>query len=593
MFYLKKLRITGNGKTDSEIEFVNGLNIIYGPSDTGKTCVLRCIDYLFGADEVPFKDNYGYDTIDLEIFFKGSLVTLTRKLKENRIQVKSQSPEILDSEYFIKKDPKISSFWLQLIDIKEQLEIITNTNWKKAKLTWRTFQHIVFLSETRIIDEQSILLSDHGYTAVTKEKSALYFLATGENFANQTEQTRKEISKARSEAVIDYLEKEISASSSRKQILGEQLQQYQNIDIPLELDNLTAELENIEREIQEKIRINQKVLETVSEQETQLITYRVLYDRYINLKSQYEADQRRLSFIVDGILKEEHIEHTHNCPFCNSKIEIEDDGDYVPAAIAEYQKIDLQLVDLSGVIQELHEKISVLEGSIAESKKRYQNVRDLISKQLSPTANHLKNKLDDYKIAIEIQKELAVLESQVEDRMQVIEEKKRKEDKAIEYHPSEYYGDIVLSLNKTLKNILEKCHYSALQDVRFDRNSMDILVNGQEKKTFGKGYRAYFNSIVALAFMHFLKTEGKYCPSLLLCDSPILSLKERLTPDNEVPTSTMREGLFEEFQQKSREFQIIIVENEIPTINYEENTNWIKFTKDKGTGRYGFLMDVF
>ena len=39
------------------------------------------------------------------------------------------------------------------------------------------------------------------------------------------------------------------------------------------------------------------------------------------------------------------------------------------------------------------------------------------------------------------------------------------------------------------------------------------------------------------------------------------------------------------------EVQTIVVENEIPDINYK-NTNIIHFTKEKGNGRYGFLWDV-
>ena len=48
-FYIEKIIVTGSGKTDSIIELSNGVNIIYGPSNTGKTYIVKCIDYMFGS----------------------------------------------------------------------------------------------------------------------------------------------------------------------------------------------------------------------------------------------------------------------------------------------------------------------------------------------------------------------------------------------------------------------------------------------------------------------------------------------------------------------------------------------------------------
>lgn len=45
MFYIKWIKITANQK-ESRIDFAPGLNIIYGPSNTGKSMVLDCIDYM-------------------------------------------------------------------------------------------------------------------------------------------------------------------------------------------------------------------------------------------------------------------------------------------------------------------------------------------------------------------------------------------------------------------------------------------------------------------------------------------------------------------------------------------------------------------
>lgn len=59
-FYIKSITAHGSGKKDATVSFCEGLNIIQGYSDTGKTCILKCIDYMFGSSEEPFDRNTGY-----------------------------------------------------------------------------------------------------------------------------------------------------------------------------------------------------------------------------------------------------------------------------------------------------------------------------------------------------------------------------------------------------------------------------------------------------------------------------------------------------------------------------------------------------
>ena len=49
MFYIKKITIISDSDTKSEIILKNGLNIIYGPSNTGKSLVYECVDFIFGG----------------------------------------------------------------------------------------------------------------------------------------------------------------------------------------------------------------------------------------------------------------------------------------------------------------------------------------------------------------------------------------------------------------------------------------------------------------------------------------------------------------------------------------------------------------
>lgn len=93
---------------------------------------------------------------------------------------------------------------------------------------------------------------------------------------------------------------------------------------------------------------------------------------------------------------------------------------------------------------------------------------------------------------------------------------------------------------------------------------------------------------VAIVLSRYMQKHAHYAPGLILLDSPILSLKEI---DTQKPSQSMRSGLFENIASTSEGIQTIVIENEIPEIDYS-NVNLIHFTKNANTGRYGFLIDV-
>jgi hypothetical protein len=119
-------------------------------------------------------------------------------------------------------------------------------------------------------------------------------------------------------------------------------------------------------------------------------------------------------------------------------------------------------------------------------------------------------------------------------------------------------------------------------------SSFDVVVNGKGKETYGKGYRAFLNTIVATAFFEYLSQKGKYSPALLAFDSPILSLKEK---GSEQASDSMKSALFIYLLEHQSDGQIIIIENDIPELDYQK-ANVIRFAKDTQSGRYGLLESV-
>ncbi|NBH99843.1 hypothetical protein D7Y41_35120 [Anaerotruncus sp. 1XD22-93] len=156
------------------------------------------------------------------------------------------------------------------------------------------------------------------------------------------------------------------------------------------------------------------------------------------------------------------------------------------------------------------------------------------------------------------------------------------------YYSGAFDPNIINDLSSSISAFLEDCKYDNLLSVIFDKSSMDIVVNGKKKNSNGKGYNAYFNSVVAIALSRYMEEKAEYSPNFLVLDSPILSLKEK---QSKKPSETMRNTLFKNIISKQNRIQTIVIENEIPNIDYKD-VKIIHFTKEKDNGRYGFLIDV-
>lgn len=89
------------------------------------------------------------------------------------------------------------------------------------------------------------------------------------------------------------------------------------------------------------------------------------------------------------------------------------------------------------------------------------------------------------------------------------------------------------------------------------------------------------NTILAVAMENCLEKMGYYHPALFVVDSPILSLKEKDSKRDSYVTEPMKEHLFRYFLIRKNSPQTIVIENEIPSIDYE-GANIIHFTKIRG-----------
>ena len=87
---LRFLHVSGPAAKPATVDFVAGLNVINGPSNTGKSHILRLIDYALGAKDPPepIAEQALHDLVHLGLLMdNGTEKTLVRALQGGEIRV--------------------------------------------------------------------------------------------------------------------------------------------------------------------------------------------------------------------------------------------------------------------------------------------------------------------------------------------------------------------------------------------------------------------------------------------------------------------------------------------------------------------------
>ena len=593
-FYIERITAFGPNRQDSIVEFTPGLTIISGPSNTGKTCIVKCINYVFGDDREPFSNDTGYNSIRVIVNTTFGKISFERFLGKNKINVISYDDRIESGEYNSKNGKKIiSSVWLKIIGIDDDIKIISNADYKRRNLTWRTFSHFFMIDEHEIDREESILLPKQN-TAKTAFYSSLIYLIYGEDFSKHDEKKSKEERKIIKVAVEKYINTNLSSIAKRKEIILEELKVLQDVDIQEEINRLVEVLSETENKISGAMNKNKELLDNLFKKEERLAECSLLSSRYRALETQYTSDIKRLSFIVEGEIVGSDFSYSSNCPFCESELQKKHEKSYIETARAELERIIAQLSGLKESSKEVQRQTVQLEDEINKIQKEKQEIDDLIKLNLEPKANRLKESIKHNQKYIELKNELEVIERLSDNWITDLRGIEQEEDTETKYKPLEHFNKGFWDrMDSLLLEILEACKYTPLVSAHFGKNSFDIELNGSKKaENHGKGYRAFLNTIVALAFRKYMSMEAIYRTGLLVVDTPLLGFDEGTK--SETPESQQK-ALFKYFMNNQHEGQTIVIENSntIPSLDYKSaGVNEIKFTRGQREGRYGFLHGV-
>ena len=608
MYYIKKFVISSKNedgeKVVSAVDLAPGLNIVYGPSNTGKTLILDCVDFMLGGDARRlYKPALRITAVTMFLDVDGAELSMYRELdeaKKNDIIVVSKAPGIDTGTYTVgtktKDKDTISSLWLKLMGIDQEVKIIRQIeDSMEQTLTVRTFYHFFVINENRISGENSILKP--GSQTFTKNIpvptiTSLIYLAKELNYIApaDTPKTPSKIIKLKRATAQNIVDGSVNAIREREATGIQDDDLRSAAEIQTEINEILEQISAAEDSLKQTTDRDQKVTKKLIEISSAIAESTILKNRYDALRTQYESDMRRLTFIAEADLHRGRIPKLDHCPFCNGELPKEKTQSCLDAAIAEADKIELRIKDLQYADEALTNELLRLQSQKEGLLREQQQVQAAIRGELRPQVEALRDKLVVFTAALEKAKAKEMIRYFTEvlnDQLLRINE---EDEFSTDFDVRGKIREVLQSpLERLLTEILEKCNYDNYIGSRFDEDMCDVVVNGSEKLSQGQGFRAFLNTVMALAVQEMLNEFNLHMPHLLVMDSPILSLKEREeNVGTEVTSDSMRGGLFQYMIDHEKNRQTIVLENEIPPLDYSL-ANIVHFTRTPGKGRFGLI----
>ena len=603
-FYIDRLIVSGKGHEDSVIEFKPGVNFILGPSNTGKSLVMECIDYVFGFN--PSKDhpskivdnNNGYEKVTLILSTSSGKLTLTRTIGEPRIYVSGAkfTPGYYSTNHNAKSN--INSIYLHLLGINEEHKIRSAQRGNRTQtLTWRSILHLFFIKQADVTRESSPLLAPGGFGDTTS-LAALLFLLTGQDATNLSTLEDPKITEGKRQALVDYLIDKVNYAVARRTEIEKELSSAQETDSYINIDQLRQQIAEIQSMINDATQQSHDLMSEIYQLNGKLSEARTVKQSFSNLRIQYQSDIKRIGFIVDCASNTDTNTAKVMCPICGTETDNKMDSSIIVSSAAELHKIKQNLNELDYAQESIDNQEENLIATINSLEEKRSNIDNLISEQLQPRLANFQNKLETHLKYIRLSDELALIrKAEAELRNELYEKETQEIPKETEYHiKDDYNAQLIHGFEERLRQVLKESRFGGAETARLNMDNFDIEINKLKKSVCsGGGNCGILNTITALTMSKYLIELNRHAPGFFAVDSSLTQLSES---DYKEQNETIKQNFIEYLIKYEHGRQIIFVEQKkrmpfIPEEDEQAGIHTIIFTHDRNNGRYGFLNDVY
>ncbi|MET4296560.1 TolA-binding protein [Bradyrhizobium sp. LB8.2] len=609
---IRHLSFLGPNRATATVPFGPGFNVLYGASDTGKSFVVDAIDFMLGG-KGPLRDipeRVGYDRILLGIQnLNGKTFTIHRSMAGGSFTLfeglhvdamPADKGAELHEAHRDNRDDNLSRFLLSeigLVDKRIRRNKANDTN----SLSFRNVVRLAVVDEEEIIQKRSPL-SDGNLVADTANTSTFKLLITGVDDSSLTSSTRATAVEQSRIGQLELLDQLIAEQQAQIRELSGPPKELEDQDSRLEktLQSRAAQLATTETQYREASAKRRDFRKRRQDAEERLAEIQVLLERFALLQRHYGSDVERLEGIEEaGTLFSSLSDGA--CPLCGAEPAHQHKGEacegnpeeVVLAAQAELGKIALLEDDLSKTIDQLKKesrslerRLPTLEGNIAE-------LSTFIESQISPNLRSMRqsySEIADKKA--EVREALGLFRTfkDLQDRKAALEAEVKNSggDPADSDLPS----SSIHRFSTVVLDLLKEWHFPNVQSVHFDQRQRDLVIDGKNRTSFGKGLRAITQSAFSIGLLEYCRQQATPHPGFVILDSPLLSYKEPDGEDDDLRHTDLKQRFYHFLMGIPENQQVIIVENTDPPADVQALPQAIKFTSNPGDGRAGLFVIV-
>ena len=142
----------------SDVNLINGVNVICGASDTGKSYLAEAIDYMLGGSKLrPIPEADKYDRIMLEITSGEKSYIITRSINGGDFSLinsdninEKVEPLILNATHEHGRTDNLSGFLLEKIGLLNKKILFSSSKLTTRSLSFRNIARLVIIQEEEI-----------------------------------------------------------------------------------------------------------------------------------------------------------------------------------------------------------------------------------------------------------------------------------------------------------------------------------------------------------------------------------------------------------------------------------------------------------